>query len=422
MFNEDNKSLKKLLKDGADPNLQITDGPKVFRYVHDSETLTVGFFVGTTPLMIAGERGNLKAIRTLLHYGAMVNFMDSLGLTAFAWACASNEKAACELLLSNSALVDAKEDKGGMSPLLIASRLNLTCMARWLLSQGSNIHSRDKRGRSAMHYAAWNYNIPLMTDLYNRSTPVNTKDRNGNMPLHLLCADDKVHEPEDTDDILFSDNEHVYLDKLFKNMSSHLKQGVSTSVDIRTAVLRGNGHRAPCEEYFALKYLLSIDARHDTKNNNGETPMHILARRLPRAVVSQKYVICEYPKLNQSVIIQMVLLQLKGASPEVADKNGYTVLDICLSEQNHLAMKSLNKYSGYNMTINNWDPLQEEVWVQGQGQHLCEKEKHLEGSIELMISSIRDDASSVRDYAFVRRILTCLQNLTNMESYRGIDW
>ncbi|XP_033735875.1 putative ankyrin repeat protein RF_0381 [Pecten maximus] len=199
-FTGDIKELSHLAKHKGDVNLQIKDGPKILQCFDNFEKNYVGFFVGTTPLMVASERGDNKAVRILLQSGALVNTADSVGLTAFAWACSSNRKSTCELLLSNRAMIDLREDRYGMSPLLLASRRNLTGMTKWLLIRGANVHSRDSHGMSALHFAAWNYNIPLMECLVDHGAMLNTKDRSGKTPLHLLTSEDSVFEPRELDD------------------------------------------------------------------------------------------------------------------------------------------------------------------------------------------------------------------------------
>ncbi|XP_069118072.1 ankyrin repeat and protein kinase domain-containing protein 1-like [Argopecten irradians] len=389
-FTGDLKELLHLSKQQGEANLQIKDGPKILQCLENFERNYVGFFVGTTPLMIASERGDDKAVKILLQNGALVNTADSVGLTAFAWACSSNRKSTCELLLSNRAMIDLREDRHGMSPLLLASRHNLTNMTKWLLDRGANVHSRDAHGMSALHFAAWNYNVELMECLVARGAMLNTKDRSGKTPLHLLTSEDSVFEPNELDRGI-NELEQASLELLLDRNYILSQKGVHIILDIQRSIPRGSGELPSLEEYYALHKLLTLGANANIQDKNGQTPLHCLASRLPKAVVVQDYVICTAPKLNQSLLVQMTILQRFGTNVDRADLHGHTAIDICVQGENWLGVKLLRKYTDNDIDIPNQKKIERGIWR--KGMQYCEKERELEMAVEKLTDDIFDNCT-----------------------------
>lgn len=378
--------LSTLAKCEKNVNLPIKDGPKILQYIYKFERNYVGFFVGTTPLMIASERGNTKAVRILLQNGAVVNTADSIGLTALSWACASNRKSTCEFLLSNRALIDLRDDRYGMSSLILACRQNATNMAKWLIESRANIHSRDSKGRSALHFAAWNYNIPLMTCLVDNGAQLNTKDRLGMTPLHLLTSEECVHEPVELEQEM-SELEQSSIALLLEQNSQLYQKGVRVILDINRSITRGSDSVPSTEEYFALEKLIRLGANVNVQDKAGNTPLHILASRLPKAVVAHGFVICTAPKTNQSLLVQMLILQRFDVNIDRANLEGHTAADLCAQGANWIGVDMLRRFSeSMNDEMPRQQKLGREIWR--TGMQYCEKEKDLEMAIEKMTDSI----------------------------------
>ena len=75
---------------------------------------------GRTPLSWAAEMGNLSAVQTLLHYGAVTSSKPIMGFTPLRYAAKAHDPSCLNALLEEGAFVSAK-NKWNQSPLNIAS-------------------------------------------------------------------------------------------------------------------------------------------------------------------------------------------------------------------------------------------------------------------------------------------------------------
>ncbi|XP_060581522.1 alpha-latroinsectotoxin-Lt1a-like [Ruditapes philippinarum] len=206
-FYGDLVSVKRIVKERrgkSDSTVEVDipteDGPKLLKELTPNigenygKENYAGFFLKTTPLMMAAQQGRLSVVKYLVEYcKADVNANDSLGLTPLSLACSFNRLEVAKYLLTKHALINVTENRNGMTPIILASVNNHSDMCRVLLGRHAKVNIVDKFGRQAIHYAAWNYNKKAVTALYhhdNRS--INVQDNDRNTPLHLLVSDENV--------------------------------------------------------------------------------------------------------------------------------------------------------------------------------------------------------------------------------------
>ena len=96
VLQDDRRTLSKLLKEGADPNVQSIDG--------------------TTPLHMAAVFGKTECMQILMANGADIEARSLAGDTPLTLAATCAQPAALELLLSNGADPNAK-GKGGLTAM-----------------------------------------------------------------------------------------------------------------------------------------------------------------------------------------------------------------------------------------------------------------------------------------------------------------
>ena len=177
----DVKSVKKLLKEGADPN------------VRDEK--------GRTPLHHAVKDGRLDIVKLLVESGADVNAPDNYGLTPLHYAVDYGYEKLIEFLLRHGADPNAK-DNGGYTPLHISafeghpsfpvvplgsdSEQPETYMreAKLLIKSGADVNMKDKGGRTPLHAAVSNNRIDFVRLLLESGADPNAKCK------HLYIAPD----------------------------------------------------------------------------------------------------------------------------------------------------------------------------------------------------------------------------------------
>lgn len=181
-----------------------------------------------TPLHVASERGNVKALHHLLLARADPNARDAAGATALHLAAAPLRAASASMLvlLSHGALVDAR-DARGRTPLHAAAAaraplrpmrilleangdINCTCAAegwtplhilahsapaeawteglrRLLLEHNVRLDVKDRAGQTAAHLAAARGRVRLLQQLVLHGAAVHLPDEAGRTPLDCIA-------------------------------------------------------------------------------------------------------------------------------------------------------------------------------------------------------------------------------------------
>lgn len=95
---------------------------------------------GKTALHISAERGNIRIVRMLLHYGADVNGTDSKGRSALHYASRGAHIDVVAQLLAVGADPDA-QDHEGRSPLHAAADAESEAVIRLLAEEGADLNA-----------------------------------------------------------------------------------------------------------------------------------------------------------------------------------------------------------------------------------------------------------------------------------------
>jgi ankyrin repeat protein len=411
-FRGDLARVRKSIKSGVHVNPQTADGPKLLRTASKGERTNTGFFVGTTPLMMASKQGHLAVMKYLLRNGAEANMVDSLGQSSLYMACTSGHLESCKLLVTHGSrtVLAIKDKKHQLTPLLLSCRQNEMRIAKWLVSEGVDVHAKDAFGRNAFHYAAWNYNSDLMKFLASVDVPVNAKDSNASTPLHFLLSDID-NEPRDHDNMK-NDKENELIQSIYnKNLDSF---GKVTELSLEEHVTRGTG--AAGEEWSALVELLCLGGDTYARDADGRMPMHVVCTRLPPATISRGYLIVENPKLNQEVLVQMLILLKWGASPEDYDYRGHTSMDICEEQKNWMGVKIVGSFvTAHSVRVEYWDFLTEHV--NQYGWKYAHNQQTLENNIEFIAQSVMVNTMERRSW--ISRACDCnpIQTIVNAWKY-----
>ncbi|KAL4238323.1 hypothetical protein ACF0H5_003034 [Mactra antiquata] len=417
-FKGDLHLVKRIIKHSRnasfDPDSGINDGPKLLKVSTKPRNLEdytretyVGFFVGTTPLMMAAQQGHLSFVKYLIECAHVdVNGCDSLGLTPLSLACAFNHEAVAKYLLSHHAQRNCQDTKYGMTPLILASINNHNTICEFLLNHHVEIDITDKYGRKAIHYAAWNYNWDLVDILRHRSDDsLNVRDHNQDTPLHLLVSDYSI-EPEE-------DGVHITKPEmtLFSGITRRLACYKNCTVDIKRETYRGKGILG--EELDCFVNMISNGANLLATNNIGHTPLLSLCARMTPVVYSHGYLFIEQPTLTQILLVMLKILIKDGRALDSVDSYGMTALSLCNRQKNWLAVKMLSSDGTVvrsDVTVDRFNSLAETIAAFGWTNLFHHKQ--IERDVDFMVSALEDNGKADNVIRMTKRIFnTRLQSL-----------
>ena len=141
---------------------------------------------GLTPLQRASQglrEGYLDIMRLLLHlnHDAIWNARDKSGNTALHFAASEGHLEVALMLLKLGADVNSQNDEG-LTPLQRASqglRGGHRDIAHLFLDNGANVHMPDRRGNTALHYAASEGHLEAARVLLKHNAEVNSWNEDG---------------------------------------------------------------------------------------------------------------------------------------------------------------------------------------------------------------------------------------------------
>jgi hypothetical protein len=162
---DDEAAMSALLQSGLDPNLieedrgdtglilaLREDSMRVFQLLLASPEIGLELKArnGDTALMIAAFKSNKPAVEALLKKGALVN---RPGWTALHYAAAAGSNEIVQLLLDESAYIDA-ESPNKTTPIMMAARGGNILTVKLLLDEGADATLKNDQGLTALDLAA----------------------------------------------------------------------------------------------------------------------------------------------------------------------------------------------------------------------------------------------------------------------------
>jgi ankyrin repeat protein len=146
---------------------------------------------GSTPLMIASDRGALPIVEELLERKAKVNLHDHYGQTALIFASFGGHWNVARTLIEHKASVNA-ETKFKQTALMKAAYGNSLAVVSLLAANKAHIDARSKDGRTALMIAADNNNLNIVQYLAEvAKADANATDNDDNTAIMLAAR--KAH-------------------------------------------------------------------------------------------------------------------------------------------------------------------------------------------------------------------------------------
>jgi ankyrin repeat protein len=155
------------------------DGDKVLKMLSDPASTLVNsrdITTGESALHIVVERRDLTWIDFLLRKGADPNIRDNKGVTPLVLATRLDFVEGAEALIAKGAKVDIP-DQTGETPLIFAVHNRDTSMMRVLLRAGADPDRPDSSGRSARDYAMQDgKDSVLLTEIERNERPADQRE------------------------------------------------------------------------------------------------------------------------------------------------------------------------------------------------------------------------------------------------------
>ncbi|XP_062978534.1 neurogenic locus notch homolog protein 4 [Elgaria multicarinata webbii] len=144
---------------------------------------------GETPLHLAARYSRADAARRLLTSGADVNARDQWGRSPLHSAVAADALGVFQILLRNRQTDLDASAHDGSTPLILATRLGVENMVEELVANHADIRAVDKRGKSALHWAAAVNNVRATLVLLRNGADKDSQDNRAQTPLFLAAQE-----------------------------------------------------------------------------------------------------------------------------------------------------------------------------------------------------------------------------------------
>ncbi len=169
----DGSDIEPLLKAGANPNQLLMDGFNstpvhiaaqtankkalclLIRYHADVNVVSKG---GYTPLMRAMKKGDVETVHLLLEAGAYINAKDDQDRTVLWWAAFYGQSMLIPLLKDKKAVINGADLSEKLTALMVACKYADSKTVNALISAGADVNQVSAYGYSALTFAILNEN------------------------------------------------------------------------------------------------------------------------------------------------------------------------------------------------------------------------------------------------------------------------
>lgn len=242
-----------------------------------------------------------------------------------------------KLLIQNQ-LDIAKPDEYGLSPLHLACENGLLSICKLLISNKAKVNMQDNENRSPLHLACQNKKSDIVEVLLETGANVKLCDSGGKTPLHIICERYK--------------------------RSSNLRPKMNKSLPMVVFEMS-----TKCKSI--TQSLIDHNAEVNTRNNEGETPLHTACRygdyELVKLILSSKksdlnlqnskgqtplYLACEF---GDDDIVEILLEGNADSSRE--DNNGKSPLHVSIEMLNSIKYerKTLKEKDDIDYLYTKWN-------------------------------------------------------------------
>jgi len=243
---------------------------------------------GIAPLHFAASAGHSGLIEFLIDRGASVNIQNPSGATPLHEAVRSGNSMAVTLLLKNGADIDAVDANGNTALHLAVPPANHAEMIGLLLGKGINPNQRDIHGDSPLHVLVTLNRTPeVVQTLLSGGVDVSIRNIRGQTPLYIAVQENRIRLIPlllaAGSEIFAADNSGVTPFNLAMRQGGPVLNALITTETVRQTDGVGSTmlHIAIQDGRIDTRILGNIldqNANVNTRNRDGDTPLHIAAR------------------------------------------------------------------------------------------------------------------------------------------------
>jgi len=276
------------------------DIDEVKRLINEGENVNKivyfrAFNLSQTPLHIAAEKGYYDIAELLIQKKANINILNNESRTPLHTASQWGHYDVVQLLLDNNAKKNIKDSKG-YTPLhcAVIGGLSSAVTSETLILGGADTEIKNNDSMTPLHTAVYNGNLEAVKVLLANGADANAIDNKKRTPLHYASRN--------MDDIFY------YLEKKFYN-----KDLISDVMNRISVTKWRSTNEAPsygANSAFIVEELLKYNADFESKDIEGETPLHYAA------------FFCNYGAFK--VLLDENIIQITNI--DVTDNKGYTPL------------------------------------------------------------------------------------------------
>ncbi|EPE31806.1 Ankyrin repeat-containing protein [Glarea lozoyensis ATCC 20868] len=315
----------------------LLDWPKVDVNLQDAER--------NTPLSLASQEGNARAVELLLKNGALTELEGQYGKGPLMQAVVHNKQDVARRLLQAGASIDRDTCEGHDGAIHVAIKTDQN-LVKLLLEYKLNIECKGDSGNTPLIVATKEDDLQTVELLLTRGvstevsndaceTPFQVAVQNGNVKIALVllkhnASTDKWSDSRDTPLRYALRCGHETLAKVLLlqiNADSKLQNRLWTENDLHLAVTSG------LED--VVKLLLQPPLRDkldlELKNVNGETALMLAMH-----------------SLNEPIIYSLIAA---GADTHVCDRSGKTAIELAILHERHELAKSLQLFGNQNKQV-----------------------------------------------------------------------
>lgn len=141
-----------------------------------------------TPLCRAASKGHARVALTLLEHGADVGARSKSGFSPLHLAASFCQADVADVLLFAGADPNVRHLDFQVTPLHGAALRGCREIIVKLLGRNADVNSRDKAGRTALHYACSQNHVQAAQTLLSHGAKIGAADDKGNTPLHVAAG------------------------------------------------------------------------------------------------------------------------------------------------------------------------------------------------------------------------------------------
>ncbi len=305
--------------------------------------------VGNTALYYAAYKGSVGLLELLLSNNAQIDVRNDKGETVLHYAVLHEQAEAVKCLLAHDAPIEATNNVGDTA-LHAAAIEGSAGLLELLLAKNAQIDARNEDGNTALHLAVLHEKVDAVKCLLAHDAPIEATNNVGNKALHYAAYKGSVVLLE----LLLASNAQIdarndhggtalhcaVLNEKVEAASFLLVHDAPLLVDATSHVGNTALHVAACQDSVALlELLLANHAQINAQNEDGTTALHyavlseqaeaanfLLAHDVPiEAVDNAGYMALHYAAINGSVVL-LELLLANSAQIDAVDNHGETAL------------------------------------------------------------------------------------------------